>query len=51
MVVGQGWWQVDGSEFSLVMRSPFGLKWEQMDIAPAKVLESKQRTGLTFSSK
>ena len=30
------WWKEDGSEFSSVLRSPFGLKWERMGTAPAK---------------
>jgi hypothetical protein len=45
------WWKVDGSEFSSVLRSPFGLKWERMGTAPAKGLESKQRAELKSSSK
>ncbi len=57
-----GWWLtkigcraslmvVDGSEFSLVLPSPFGLEWERMGTAPAKGLESKQRVELKSSSK
>ncbi len=45
------WRLVDGSEFSSVLQSPFGLKWERMGMAPAKGLESKQRAELNSSSK
>ncbi len=45
------WWKVDGSEFSSVLRSPFGLKWERMGTAPAKGLELKQRAELKSSWK
>ena len=45
------WCTIVGSEFSSIVLSPLGLKWDLIGTAPAKGFESKQSADWKSSSK